>query len=177
MTNDEIYRYAGYSAFIASKAMQLMDDVPDIMKKLDKGERDLSPMKCRWLIRELNIRADRHEIASRWIRMFSSLNKEIHVKVAMFMDIDWDAKAVLGYYMELKHIRALADILSDGCYACNLHVSELGNSAGLNGEKLGKFSSFGIRMKKEILNAIEKSAPPDEGFAGRFQLAIKEKYR
>lgn len=175
MKNEEIFRYAGYSAYIASCALSLIDDIPDNMKSLDKTVSDLSATKCRWLIREMNIRMDRNEIANKWKRMFSALNLKYHIKVYDFFGIDWDSKQVLKSFEELKRIRNLADTLLNGCIKCGVHVRSLGDDLGLNGNKLCKFAQNGIFIEEDILNAINESSPADEGFVGRFQIAIERR--
>lgn len=166
----EILLYAGYSAYIASHALSECGGFPEEMVHTEKLPQDLTLIKCRWLIREFNNNCGKSLFSTKWERMFSALNNKISVKIEDFTSVKWDEKAVLFFYEEIAEKRNLMTSLGNIAFAYGMDLADAGQSLGISKNKLGEFIRRGIWIPKELLDAIRKSMPADEGFPGRFQI-------
>ncbi len=110
----------------------------------------------------------------KWCRLFSSLNKRLRVKVEDFFLVPWDEKKVLDYYLELWDNRRLITTLWKGIREYNMNQDDVAAKFGMTARQLDELLRRSVWTSKEMLNAVEKSLPLDEGFPGRFQINTKE---
>lgn len=159
-TREDILRYAGYSAYITCHALNIEDTGP------------LTAQKCKWLIREFNINWE--NMPKKWVRLFSSLNKRLRVRVEDFSAIAWDEKKVSSFYRELAENRRLMSELRKALHDYNMDSQAVAAKFGMSTGQFDDLLRRGVWPSENLLKAIRNSLPSDEGFPGRFQINIGE---
>lgn len=170
-TRENILKYAGYMAYIASHALTECGGRPPEMIRLNKELGDLTAAKCRWLVREFNNSIDGDEIRKYWQRLYDSVSNAMRVKVDDFFSIDWDERIVLTRYQEAKDLMKLMHGFSRAVYDYDMDIAEIGARFDKSKNKFREYMGRTLFVPSEVLKAVRNSLPFDEGFPGRFQIA------
>lgn len=173
----EILKYAGYMAYIASHALTECGGFSADMVNTDKQPGDLTATKCRWLVREFNNNIDDERIRQHWRRLYNSVSSRMRVRVNDFFSIDWDEKAVLSYYSEASELMDLMRGFTDAVYTYGMDIGEVSSWFGRSKSKFREYMGRSLFVPVDVQNPIRASMPFDEGFPGRLQICLMEDKR